>query len=190
MSISNQYNYTSSQVMRQAPPKIDSNNDQNFDKAELEKLAEKQAAKTGSSFDVNEVMSNYDVNEDGLIDSVEQESLKADNGLNMPDLKDIQAQMMSSGRGRPPRGGMKPQGTDSVQIHNASAPATSVDETAESLTSTLMEMLEELEDETSEEDTTSDNLEQVYQVALDAYAKQTQVSTNYAQDGLSFSRSI
>lgn len=168
---SNSFNYSNMQTQRPRPPQVDTNGDDNFDLSELEALSEKQAEKLGTTFDAEEVMTKYDANSDGLIDASERVSLKEDNAFNMPSPQEIGQQMMANGRGRP-------QGPPPGGMNQESSEVSLVEELSEDLTSDLLALLEELEDDDS-----STSLEESFQEAILAYTNQVQYESNlYAEN--------
>jgi len=198
--------YNSIYMNQQRPEtlKLDTNNDKAIDLDELESFSQKQAEKTGTSFDAQEVLSTYDSNEDGLIDKTEGSSMREDNALNMPSPEDLQAMMMSGGGNRPqgPPPGGKPSGVQGVD--NTSTSST------DDLTAELLEALEDTDStytaaEIAEYDTNGDGAidsseeaamlaaseteetssqDQAFQTAIDAYLKQSteQYSTTVMND--------
>jgi len=158
-------------MQRPRPPQVDTNGDDSFDLEELQSFSEEQTEKIGTSFDAEEVMTKYDSNSDGLIDSAERVSLKEDNAFNMPSPQDIGKQMMANGRGRPqgppPGGGMKGMEEDSSEV-------SLIEELSSDLTSDLLELLEELN---SEDENSETALEESFQEAILAYTNQVQFSS-------------
>jgi len=150
--------YNSIYMNQQRPEtlKLDTNNDKAIDLDELESFSQKQAEKTGTSFDAQEVLSTYDSNEDGLIDKTEGSSMREDNALNMPSPEDLQAMMMSGGGNRPqgpppgmqgPPPGGKPGGMQGPPPGGKPSGVQGVDNTSTSSTDDLTaELLEALED--------------------------------------------
>ncbi len=143
------YNNVFMNQQRPRGPKLDTNNDKAIDLNELESFSQKQAEKTGSSFDAQEVLSTYDSNEDGLIDKSEGSSMREDNALNMPSPEEMQAMMMSRGGNRPqgPPPGGKPDGMQGPPPGGKSGGVQGVDGTTTSSTDDLTaELLEALND--------------------------------------------
>ena len=179
-------NGVSSNYIQPRGPRIDTNKDQAFDLNELKSFSEAQTERTGSTtFDAEEVMKTYDLNEDGLIDKTEGKSMKDENGLNLPPLKEVQAQMMGS---RPPR---KPKPTEDSSSQDISQLIEALDSSDSSYTAAeiaaydlngdgtidaveavAMELLENTEDNT---------LSSIFQKALEAYGKQ---ENSYSENNL------
>ena len=168
-------NSVSNSYIQPRGPRIDTNNDKAIDLNELKSLSEAQTERTGSTtFDAEEVMKTYDQNEDGLIDQAEGKSMRDDNGLNLPPLKEVQAQMMNS---RPPR---KPKPTEDTSqdisqlLETLSSDSSYADAeiaaydlngdgTIDAIEAAAMELLDNTEDNT---------LSSIFQRALEAYGKQ------------------
>lgn len=136
-------------------PKLDTNSDSAIDLQELESFSAKQAEKAGTTFDAEEVMTQYDTNGDGLIDQAEGASLQEENGLNLPSPEELQAQMMAGGGNRP--AGPPPGGRGGGGQGGGDALSSVTDTTSYSI-DTLLEALETDETEITSTDSSSAEL--------------------------------
>lgn len=190
--------YSSGYASSQRPkgPKIDTNQDQALDLSELESFSAKQAEKTGTSFDAQEVLTKYDSNEDGLIDKTEGSSMREDNALNMPSPEEMQAQMMSRAGNRPegmgpPPGGKGGGGVEEIDSSYSidalleALDSSSTEETSstDDLTAALLEALEDGDSsysaaEIAQYDTNGDgSIDSIEEVAMNALMEEDETSS-------------
>lgn len=96
ISISNvlsNYTYGSGATLR---PKLDKNDDGNWNKSELEAYTSAYKKATGTQIDAESLIRTYDADSDGVLSASEQESLLSDDALKLSTLTGVQESETSS----------------------------------------------------------------------------------------------